>query len=112
VGSKTHQRLSFLVSFTLLPFSFFLSLSFLLSGGSPFFFGELYRCSTLSWPVSLSRWLSTGGYGGLEQQIQGSLPSRGGALAGARLEHVPRRGTVVQAVFLFLPRTRTYLALV
>ena len=44
---------------SLLPFSFFLRLSFLLSGGSPFFFGELYRCSTAVWPVFLSRWLST-----------------------------------------------------
>ena len=38
-----------------------------------------------------------------EQPIQGSLPSRGGALAGgARLELVPRRSTLVvqvQAVF-------------
>jgi len=44
--------------------------------------------------------LYSGGYGGLEQPMQGSLSSRGGALAGARLELVPRRSTlVVLAVF-------------
>jgi len=74
VGSKTHRRLSFLVSFSLLPFSFFLRLSFILSGGSPFFFEELYRCWTLAWPVLLSRWLSTGGYGGWSSRYRGLSP--------------------------------------
>ena len=56
-------------------------------------------------PLALYLYWRLRRYGGLEQPIQGSLPStRGGALAGARLEHVPRRGTlVVQAVFP--PRT-------
>ena len=54
------------------------------------------RVASFSEPMALY----SGGYGWLEQPIQGSLPSRGGALAGARLELVPRRSTlVVQAVF-------------
>jgi len=41
-----------------------------------FFFGELYRCSTVSWPVLPSRWLSTGGIRRVGAADTGVPPSR------------------------------------